>query len=301
MHRGLAAWLTAHPWRAVWITAVLGLLSPAGFSPFTVLAAAVPVLVGLERGTRWMLAAAAAGTMTALWAISSMGPPLAVNVVNIVVVFFGPVVLTALLAATSSLNLCFQLAVLASALSLIAVHVALEDPVGFWVPMFHSVMDSLTKAGFKLQEDPETATAALAKIMWGAFTALTLCTILSSLWLGRWWQSLLRSPGSFGKEYQELRVGTVLGLGASLVLILALWSDSDLVSSLVWIAFAALSLQGLAAAHRSRARGSLNRGWLAAIYVLLLVPLSTAVTVLALAAWGFADNWTRSRAKNFST
>ncbi|HKQ81228.1 MAG TPA: hypothetical protein VJS42_03450 [Steroidobacteraceae bacterium] len=301
MHRAIAAWLTAHPWRAVWVTAALGVLSPAGISPFTVFAAAVPVLIGLERGQRWMFAAAAAGTMTAVWTIGSMGQPLAVNLVNIGIVFFGPAVLAALLATTSSLNLCFQLAVLASALSLIAVHVALEDPVGFWVPMFHSVMDSLTKAGFKLQDDPETVTAALAKIMWGALAALTVCTVLSALWLGRWWQSLLHSPGSFGREYQGLRVGTILGLGASLVLLLALWSDSDLVGSLVWIAFAALSLQGLAAAHRSRARGSLNRGWLAAIYVLLIVPLSTAVTVLALAAWGFADNWTRRRANSVST
>ena len=40
------------------------------------------------------------------------------------------------------------------------------------------------------------------------------------------------------------------------------------------MAFAALAFQGLAAAHRSQAGGRLNRGWLAAIYVLLIVPLS---------------------------
>jgi hypothetical protein len=49
------------------------------------------------------------------------------------------------------------------------------------------------------------------------------------------------------------------------------------------VAFVGLAFQGLAAAHRSKARGSMNRGWLAAIYVLLIVPLSTSITVVVLA------------------
>ena len=39
-------------------------------------------------------------------------------------------------------------------------------------------------------------------------------------------------------------------------------------------------------------------GWLAAIYVLLIVPLSAGATVFVLAIWGFADNWLRPRAQN---
>jgi hypothetical protein len=74
-------------------------------------------------------------------------------------------------------------------------------------------------------------------------------------------------------------------------------TNSALVGSLAWVAFAALSFQGLAAAHRSKAGGRLNRGWLAAIYVLLIVPISTSITVVVLAIWGFADNWLRPRAQ----
>jgi hypothetical protein len=59
----------------------------------------------------------------------------------------------------------------------------------------------------------------------------------------------------------------------------------------------ALAFQGLAAAHRSKAGGRLNKGWLAAIYVLLIVPLSMSFTVFVLAIWGFADNWLRPRAQ----
>jgi hypothetical protein len=72
-------------------------------------------------------------------------------------------------------------------------------------------------------------------------------------------------------------------------------TDIPLISALAWVAFVALSFQGLAAAHRSRAGGRLNRGWLAAIYLLLVVPLSMMLTMFVLAIWGFADNWLRPR------
>jgi hypothetical protein len=279
-------------------TAALGALSPPMLSPFAVFAGGIPVLIGLQRGPRWTLIAAAAGALTAMLVMNQVGQSFAINFANAAVLFVAPALLAVLLGATGSLNLTFQVAVLGTAVGLIGVYALVDDPVGMWIPMIRSVLDSLTQAGFQMREDPETVTAALAKIMWGAFAALTLCTVLNALWLGRWWQSLLVEQGSFGREFQQLRMGLVLGLGTSLVLLLALWSESGLVGSLVWVAFAALSLQGLAAAHRSRARGSLNRGWLAAIYVLLVVPLSTVITIVALAVWGFADNWTRARPQN---
>jgi predicted permease len=74
-------------------------------------------------------------------------------------------------------------------------------------------------------------------------------------------------------------------------------SNSMLLASLAWVGLPALVFQGLAAAHRSKAKGSLNQGWLAAIYVLLVVPLSNSVTILALAVWGFIDNWRKPKAQ----
>jgi hypothetical protein len=107
---------------------------------------------------------------------------------------------------------------------------------------------------------------------------------------------LLRpETGAFGREYQLLRLGTVLGIAVTVLFVLAMATSVPLISWLTWIAFMALTFQGLAAAHRSRAGGRLNRGWLAAIYLLLIVPLSNVVTMFVLASWGFADNWLRPR------
>jgi hypothetical protein len=156
-------------------------------------------------------------------------------------------------------------------------------------------MDSMEAAGLKIQGDRAALIALWARSMWGALGALALATVFGAMLLGRWWDSLLGAPGAFGAEYRNLRLGVALGITVTVVFVLALATDSPLIAALAWVAFVALAFQGLAAAHRSRAGGRLNRGWLAAIYLLLVVPLSMMVTMFVLAIWGFADNWLRPR------
>jgi hypothetical protein len=48
---------------------------------------------------------------------------------GIALAFFSPVALAVLLKRTGSLNLCFQVAVLAAGVLLVIVHVALADPI----------------------------------------------------------------------------------------------------------------------------------------------------------------------------
>jgi hypothetical protein len=211
------------------------------------------------------------------------------------VTFFGPLGLALLLKRTGSLNLCFQVAVLSIAVLLAVVHAALPDPVAFWKPLLMLVLDSMRQAGITVEGDRDAIIAGWAPAMWGALGALTLAMLFGSLLLGRWWDTLLRAPGAFGVEYQNLRLGIALGVTVTVVFVLAIALDSPLISALAWVAFVALAFQGLAAAHRSRASGHLNRGWLAAIYVLLVVPLSMTLTMFVLAIWGFADNWLRPR------
>jgi len=56
-----------------------------------------------------------------------------------------------------------------------------------------------------------------------------------------------------------------------------------------------LALQGLASAHRRKAEGQLPRGWLMVIYVMLMVPIFSFITVALLAGWGLADFWRNMR------
>jgi hypothetical protein len=265
--------------------------------PFMIFAGAIPVLMSLRFDLRIALAIALTGGACATWVVLSVTEPNVWIFVAIGCLFLSPLALAALLKRTGSMNLSFQVAVLGAALAVLAVHLIMSDPVAIWVPLLRRVIESMISAGLQLEGEREAIIQLWARTMWGALAALSLATILGGLFLGRWWDSLLRSPGAFGEEYQRLRLGFVLGVLVSILFVLALVSDAPLISSLAWVGFSALAFQGLAAAHRSKARGSLNRGWLAAIYVLLIVPLSMSVTVFVLALWGFADNWLRPRAQ----
>jgi MFS family permease len=295
MHRAIAVWLTERPWRAAGVIAFCSVLTQL-VPPLTVFVCAIPVLSVLRFGARNGLIVAAIGTVAASWITHSLAPTvMAGTFIGIALTFFGPLALGLLLKRTGSLNLCFQVAVLAIGVLLAVVHAVLPDPVGFWKPLLLQLLDSMQQAGIKIEGDRDVLVDGWAPAMWGALGMLTLATLFGSMLLGRWWDSLVRAPGGFGAEYRNLRLGVALGVVVTVVFVLAIVTNSPLISALAWVAFAALAFQGLAAAHRSLAGGRLNRGWLAAIYLLLIVPLSSMLTMFVLASWGFADNWLRPR------
>jgi hypothetical protein len=298
MHRAIAGWLTGHPWRAAFASAVSGAFSPQMPMPFLLLAGAIVVLVALRFDLRYALAMAIAAGTAASWVVLSVTQPTGWMIVAIGLLYFGPLLLGWLLRRSHSLNLVYQVTLLGLAVLLVVLFAVLPDPVGMWREQIEAVWTSMANAGLRIEGDRDQIIAAWSRTMWGALAALSLATVFGALLLGRWWQSLLDSPGSFGVEYRQLRLGRALGIATTVLFIAAMLSDSALVASLAWVAFAALAFQGLAAAHRSKAVGRLDRGWLVAIYVLLIVLPVTSIVVFMLALWGFADNWLRPRTQN---
>lgn len=294
MHRAIAVWLTGHPWRAAIASAISGALSPQMPLPFLILAGAIAVLVALRFDIRYALGMALTSAAAASWVVLSVARPGGWLFVAVGLLFFGPVLLGWLLRGTNSLNLVFQVVMLGTMVLLSAVYLSLEDPVGMWRQQIETVWTSMANAGFSVERD-RNLIEVWSRTMWGALAALSLAMVFGAALLGRWWQSLLDTPGSFGVEYQRLRLGRALGIATTVLFIIALLSESPLIASLVWVAFLALAFQGLAAAHRSKAVGRLDRGWLVAIYVLLIVLPVTSIVVFMLAIWGFADNWLRPR------
>ena len=275
-----------------------GALSPDLPLPFLIVAAAIAVLVALRFDLRYALGMAFTAGVAAGLVVLSKARPGVWLVFGIGVQFFGPVLLGWLLRRMGSLNLVFQVTLLSMAVLVMMLFAVLADPVGIWRHQMELVWNSMVAAGLQFEGDRATIIDTWARTMWGGLAALSLSTVFGSVLLGRWWQSLLDSPGSFGVEYRQLRLGRALGVATTVLFIVALLTDSALVASLAWVAFAALAFQGLAAAHRSKAVGRLDRGWLVAIYVLLIVLPVTSIVVLMLAIWGFADNWLRPRTRS---
>lgn len=296
MHLAIATWLTQQSWRAVIAGAFCGAMAPQMPLPFLILASAVPVLMVLRGDERTGLGAATAAALAAACILMPIGQPASWTLIGIIAVIGSALALGMIWRRTGSLNLCFQLAVLAAALALTLIYVLVPEPEAMWVTRLTRLLQTMSQAGIAIEGDVDALVRVWARTMWGALAAMTLGAVLTSVFMGRWWVSLLQAPGEFGAEYRQLRLGRVLGMGVTLLFALAMWTQSAWLDSLAWVALAGLSFQGLAAAHRGKAIGKLNRGWLAAIYVALLMPLSTSVTVLVLAIWGFADNWLRPRA-----
>jgi hypothetical protein len=231
MHRTIAAWLTERPWRAAVASAFCGALSPQMLLPFAILAGAIPTLIALRFDPKTALGVAAAGAVAAASVVLSVTAPTVWVFGAIGLLFLGPLTLALLLRKTGSIVLCFQVAVLGAAAVLIGVHLALPDPIAVWADLLHKVMDSMAEAGIRLEGDQDEIVSVWARTMWGALAALALATVFGGLLLGRWWLSLLQSPGQFGVEYRELRLGMTLGVTITLLFILALFTESSLIVS----------------------------------------------------------------------
>jgi hypothetical protein len=293
MNRSLASWLAENPGGAVFVTGLLGLLPLFGLGFAFFLPGAVPALVVLVRGPRAGFAIALGASALLTLAMWMVGRPVPVGLIYSAWVLGPPLVLAALLARTGSLSLCLQVAVLAGVVMLVVLHQTLGDPEKFWAPFVRDLAHEMQRRGLPMDLEKEGLVESLARTLWGWVTALTMVLAMCALFLARWWQSAPGKPGHFGAEFQQIRLGLVLGTVGAVLVAASIWVDRPLVDDLERIFLGALTLVGLAAAHRYKAAGRLGAGWLWAIYVLLV--LAAPVMVPAIAGWGFVDNWLRSR------
>jgi len=295
MNRSFASWLTQSPGGAVFATGLLGLLPLFGLGFAFFLPGAVPALVSLVRGPRLGMAVALGATVLLTLAMWTIGRPVPVGLIYSAWVLGPPLVLAVVLVRTQSLSMCLQLAVLAGVVLLVFLHVTLGDPAKFWAPFVRDLAEEMQKRGLPMDLEKNGLAETLARTLWGWVTALTILLAMCAIFLARWWQTRLlpQHAGQFGAEFQQLRLGVVLGAAGAVLICASLFTDQALVDDMERIFLGALMLVGLAAAHRYKAAGRLNGAWLWAIYVLLV--LMAPIMVAAMAGWGFVDNWLRSR------
>lgn len=293
MNRSFASWISQNPGRAVIVTGLLGLLPLFGLGFAFFLPGAVPALVTLARGPRDGLSVALGATALLTLAMWMIGRPVPVGLIYSAWVLGPPLALAAIYGRTGSLSLCLQLAVLAGVVLLVVLHVSLGDPGKFWAPFVRDLAQEMERRGLPMDLEKDGLVETLARTLWGWVTALTMLLAMCALFLARWWQTLPEQAGRFGAEFQQLRLGVVLGTVGAVLIGASVLVDRPLVDDLERIFLGALMLVGLAAAHRFKATGRLNGAWLWAIYILLV--LAAPLMVAAMAGWGFVDNWLRSQ------
>lgn len=273
------------------VTAMLGLLLP----PLGYLSAAAVGLVTLRLGLAEAVKVVAGAVLaTAVLGLVILGN--ALTPLAFLLVLWLPLLVTAWsLRRTSDLVRSLLLAGLFGVMVVLGFHVGVDDPAGWW----RGLLQRMTAQATAEQRDVLLpALDEIAGLMTGMVGAAVALGVALSLFLARWWQAMLFNPGGFGREFRALRLGR--GPALVTVLLLALnWAQLPgiaLLSDLLPLALLLSMLQGVAVVHGVVAGTGAKRGWLVAMYVMLLLPMVTTPTALTLAVAGMVDNWMDFRA-----
>ncbi len=290
MMRFLATYVARGPLQAVMVVAVAAMLSLI-LPPLGYLGGAAVSLVTLRMGWRQgLLLILGAVLVTGLLGMLLVGNPLAGVLIGIT--FWLPLWAMAVsLRRSGSEVRSLLLGSLFGVMAVLAFHLGSDDPAQWWLGVLQEAMQNslgqLTEAEIA---QAQQSLEAIANLMTGGAAAALTASLIGSLLLGRWWQALLYNPGGFGEEFRTLRLGRNLTIGfLAILLLFALGVGGLLFQDIFVVLLVPFVIQALAVAHSLvRSRG-MDGGWLAALYLLLVV--ANGHMLLLLGFIGAMDNW----------
>jgi hypothetical protein len=281
------------------VSALLALLVPL----LSIVSSAVVALVTLRKGASDGLAVGAiSAAASALLAYLVLGTPAPVT--GFLLLLWLPVwLLGLLLRGSRSLALAVQVALGFGLLLVAVLYLRLGDPQTQWVVILRPLAEGFVKSGLLNEPEAHTFVQSMAVWLTGIFAAGFYLQLVLALFLARAWQAQLYNPGGFGTELRKLRAHWGLGVVA-LPLLAWAWLQGAaapaLVRDLALLMLPLWLLQGLALAHGVVAQTRLHGGWLAALYLLLIIaaPQSLMLVTLAGLADVFLDLRGRLRARS---
>lgn len=138
----------------------------------------------------------------------------------------------------------------------------------------------------------------LRELLLGVIVASYLGTVLSSLALSRWWQSMLYNPGGFRAEFHGLRLPPLFAAAGLIVLVLANSLPGEMVRWLP-VMITPFMVAGIALIHGAVAKRGLSRSWLIAFYTGMFIagPYLIALLIMLAVADSFIDIRHRLKAR----
>ncbi len=296
--RFLAAYVMKGRMQAILVTVVAAILSLL-LPPLSYLSGAAVALVSLRLGFVQSAQVIAGATVaTAVLAYPAMATP--VPALVFLLALWLPVWVIALsLRRTMRLSRSLILAGLFGATLVLGIHAGTENPAAWWQEVFYEVMQTGVEQGAEPIPGLEQAIGEMAQLMTGMMAAGFAFSLIGCMLLGRWWQAILYNPGGFRQEFHTLRVGRLPAVTA-LILLLASQIDgaglAGVAGDLAIVAATLFLLQGVAVVHGLVARTAVHSGWLVAMYVLLVLPVTMGQMAIVLIIAGMVDNWFDFRA-----
>lgn len=288
----LAKVIMRGPLQAYGLAAIAAILA-VFFSPIGLLAglviALVTLRVGAIEGAKTMASAVALHLVLSYLITSHYGPGLVV-----VVEFMLPIwVIALVLRQTNSLGLALQATAIIAAGGVIFAHLLIGDLAQWWLDAFNQVARPiLVDAGVSYPEEAIEQMTQMITMLLAMFAAVLW---YSQVLIARWMQAALYYPGQFQQDFHQLRLPKAVALTtfgiATASLFLNEWSGG-LLGNLFGLLTIILMFQGIAIIHHAVFVKKASKGWLIAMYILLLV-FPQAVLVLAII--GMADTFSDFR------
>jgi hypothetical protein len=168
------------------------------------------------------------------------------------------------------------------------------DVVEFWSRLLAPYYTQILDSGAQVQT---VVPGDLLQQMNGRVSMVFSLCIILTVFLARWWQSLLYHPGGFRAEFLALRLPRRLVFLPALIGILICTLEDpyrpSVLADLLMVLGTLYVIQGLALAHGLVASRGLSSWWMSAIYVLMLMAPPGGVLVLAL--FGACDSYLNFR------
>lgn len=294
--KALAGFIVRGRPQAILIAALSGMaafLLPPVSTLTNYLGAAVVGLVTLHiNPLQGLLVLGAAALLTVLFYQFAGVPALAVAA-TVLVLWVPCWLISVVLRHTVSLASAMRFAAALGVCALLLVYGLYGDPAPWWFERLQQLASALEEANLfpgGLPAD-EPLLEGLSRLLTGVVLASLMLGAVCSVMLARWWQSLLVNPGGLHREFCELRLGQATGVLTLGVMLLGQFTEgavSDLGAQAAMIMLVPYLLAGLAVMHALVASTGRGRGWLIAVYVMLMI-LPQALLVLAGA--GLLDTW----------
>jgi len=298
----LASFIMRRPLNAVLVVSAFAVLSVV-IAPFSLLSGATLALVVLRLGpgpgVKVMLGA---GFVVALIAFVAKGGEVSGLMGFVLIVmaltWLPLLLLSWVLRQTRSMSITMVVAGVLAMIVVVAMYLMVGDTVLWWRQALDKTFE-LAQADASLPLSPadlDRVLDALSRTMTGLLGAGVLLSLMGSIFLARWWQSLLYNHGGFRAEFQAIRLDYRISILVLLVLSLMLFTEGiwgQLAGDLLVVLLALYTLVGLALVHGLVALIGAPVWVLFALYLLLAFLLPQMMIFLAAA--GYTDSWINLR------
>ena len=159
------------------------------------------------------------------------------------------ILLAWVLRITCSMSLVFQIMAVSGVVGVLIITWLIEDPAVFWdaviAPMIRDELMQNIRDDAAMQQSYQQTLGKVTAYL----TTSALLLALSSILLGRWWQSLLYNLGGFRKEFLGLQLGRLYAAAVIVLLLLAHTFEWPLARDFYIVLMAPLIFQGIAIVH----------------------------------------------------